>query len=116
MEVVTPSLPNYQRAACWLVVTRDGRLAYVANAASGSISSYGIDRRGALTVVAEQAGTLPGGTPLNLALAGRDQFLYALDAGHHTIAGFSRDDGGGLTALGALASGLPASAVGLAAQ
>jgi 6-phosphogluconolactonase (cycloisomerase 2 family) len=116
LEVVSPSIPNYQRAACWLVVTRDGRFAYVANTASGDLSSYRIDRHGALTVAAEVAGTLPGGKPLDLALASRDHFLFALDAGNHAIAAFARGEDGGLVALGNVATGLPASAVGLAAR
>lgn len=94
----------------------DGRFAYVANAASGDVSAYRIDGHGALTVAAEMAGTLPGGKPLDLALAGGDVLLYALDAGNHAIAAFARAPDGGLVSLDAVATGLPASAVGLAAR
>ncbi len=116
-EVLSASVPDGQRAACWLAVTRDGHQAFVANAASGDLSSYAIDRRGALTLVAGAAGVLPaGGKPLDLALTGDDRFVYDLDAGNHTLVAFARHPDGTLDPLGALATGLPAHAVGIAAR
>jgi 6-phosphogluconolactonase (cycloisomerase 2 family) len=116
-EVVSASIPDFQRAACWLTVTRDGHLAFVANAASGDISIYAIDHRGRLTLVAGAAGVLPsGGKPLDLALTRGDQILYALDAGNHTIVAFALGNDATLDPLGARATGLPAHAVGIAAR
>ena len=115
--LLSGSVPDAQQAACWLVVTSDGRLAFVANAASGDISSYAIDRRGELALVAGSAGALPSqGKPLDLALARGDRLLYALDAGNHGIVGFLNRADGALDPLGTLATGLPAHAVGLAAR
>ena len=117
-QVVSPSVPDFQRAACWVVVTRNGRHAYVANAGSGDISAYRIDRQGELTLPpgAETAATLPGGKPLDLALAGGDDFLYAVDANNHSIASFAVGDDGALTPFTSGASGLPLTAVGLVAR
>jgi 6-phosphogluconolactonase (cycloisomerase 2 family) len=117
-EVVSASVPDFQQAACWVVITRNGRHAYVANAGSGDISAYRIDPQGALTLPpgAERAVTLPGGKPLDLALTRGDGFLYAVDANHHAIAGFAVGDDGALTPFTSNASGLPASAVGLVAK
>jgi 6-phosphogluconolactonase (cycloisomerase 2 family) len=116
-ELVSGSVPDFQHAACWLTVTRDGRWAFVANAASGDISSYAIDRQGALTLVAGAAGVLPpGGKPLDLALTRGDHILYSLDAGNHAIVAFTRTGDGSLASLGAQATGLPAQAVGIAAR
>ena len=115
--LLSPSVPNGQRAACWLVVTRDGTLAFVANAASGTISSYAIDRQGDLTLLFGAAGVLPpAGKPLDLALTRGDAFLYVLDTVNHGIAGFANIGGGALEALGENASSLPPSAVGMAAR
>jgi len=115
--LVSGSVPDEQRAACWLVVTANGRLAFVANAASGDISSYSIGPWGELSLLAGSAGALPsGGKPLDLALAGGDRILYVLDAGNHGIVGFASRGDGTLDPMGALADGLPASAVGLAAR
>jgi len=117
VQVLSASVPDQQVAACWLVVTFNGRRAFVANAGSGDISSYAIDRVGRLLLVSGTAGTLPpGGKPLDLSLTAGDRFLYNLDAGNHSIVAFSVNDDGTLVPLGAEASGLPASAVGIAAR
>src|SRR6516225_3667513 len=42
LEVITPALGDTQKAACWVVVTRNGRFAYTSNTASDTISSYTI--------------------------------------------------------------------------
>lgn len=116
-ELVSASVPDFQRAACWLVISRDGHLAFVANAASGDVSTYAIDRRGELALVDGAAGVLPaGGKPLDLALTRGDQLLYALDAGNRGIVAFAVNRDGTLGSLGARATGLPASAVGIAAR
>jgi 6-phosphogluconolactonase len=116
-EVVSASVPDGQRAACWLAVTRNGHGALVANAASGDVSTYSIDRRGSLTLQSGAAGVLPsGGKPLDLALTGDERFLYDLDAGNHTLVAFAHRPDGTLDALGPQASGLPAVAVGIAAR
>lgn len=116
-EVVSGSVPDGQRAACWLVVTRDGRQAFVANTGSGDISAYGLDRHGALTLLAAAAGTFPsGGRPLDLALTGDERILYTVDAGDHALVAFARRPDGTLDPLGPQATGLPTQAVGLAAR
>ncbi len=116
LELVSASVPDGRTAACWLVATRDGRHAFVANAGSGSISSYGVDGRGRLALLAADAALLPGGKPLDLAFAAADRFLYALDAANHAIAPFRVRGDGSLDALPPQAGGLPAHAVGLAAR
>jgi len=42
IKVITGSLVDTQAAACWLVVSPNGKYAYAANAASGTISGYRI--------------------------------------------------------------------------
>jgi 6-phosphogluconolactonase len=116
LDAVSPAIPTGQTAACWLVTTRRGRDAFVANTASGSISHLRIERRGGLTLVDGAAGAIPGGQPLDIALSRGDRFLYVLDPGHGAIHGFAVAHDGGLTDLGPLATGLPPSAVGLAAR
>ncbi len=116
-EVVSGSVPDGQRAACWLTLTRDGHQAFVANAASGDVSAYRLDRRGALTLLSGAAGVLPpGGKPLDLALTADERLLYDLDAGNHTLVAFARRPDGALDPLGPQAAGLPTHAVGIAAR
>ena len=70
------TLPVGQGAACWVVVTADGRFAYTGNA-SGSISGYSIARDGALTALTAGGLTAAAPRPNDLAVAGR--YLYAVN-------------------------------------
>ena len=56
------SVTNDQVAACWLVVSSDGRFAYTANAGSANVSEYTISSGGALDLVGTGANgsTTPG--------------------------------------------------------
>lgn len=111
---VTASLSDTQGAACWVVVTNNGKFAYTANAHSSTVSSYGVAPNGSLTLLNAVAGnTTPGGGPTDLALDVSSSHLYAL-AGT-TISAFRVGSDGGLTPIGVV-SGLPATVAGLAAR
>src|SRR5207247_6710581 len=43
--------PTGQTAACWTVVTKNGRYAYVTNAATGNVSGFAIDQDGSLSLL-----------------------------------------------------------------
>ena len=75
-RVISAALPVGQGAACWVVVTADGRFAYTGNA-SGSISGYSIARDGALTALTAGGLTAAAPRPNDLAVAGR--YLYAVN-------------------------------------
>src|SRR5881394_2536008 len=51
LEVVSGTVGTHQTAACWVVVSRNGRFAYTTNTGSSSISGYRIARNGALTLL-----------------------------------------------------------------
>jgi 6-phosphogluconolactonase (cycloisomerase 2 family) len=91
-------------------------LAYVANAASGDLSSYRIDGRGTLELVNPTAAVIAMGKPLDTKLSDGDRFLYTLDASNHVIQAFRVANEGSLVALGPQSGALPSSAVGLAAR
>jgi 6-phosphogluconolactonase (cycloisomerase 2 family) len=116
--LITPSAPTHQTAACWVVVTIDGRFAYTSNTGSGSITGFAVARDGRLRgldangVTAE---TGAGSAPIDLALSRLDRFLYSLNSGNGTISGFRVLRGGGLLPVDTL-PGLPVGANGLAAR
>lgn len=117
LQLLSGSVPTTETAACWFVVTANGRFAYTSNTGSGSISGYAV-RQGGLSLLDPdgRTGITGAGTaPIDLALSRNSRFLYALNSGNQTIAGFSVGADGSLTAIGAV-SGLPASANGLAAR
>ena len=115
---ITASAATHQTAACWIVVTGNGRFAYTTNTGSGSISGYGIAADGSLTLLnadGRTADTGAGSAPTDMALSNNSRFLFALGSGSHQISGFRVGGDGSLTPAGAL-GGLPVGAVGLAAR
>jgi 6-phosphogluconolactonase len=114
--VVSPSVPDTQGAACWVAITPNGRYAYVANTGSSSVSSYRIASGGQIELVAAVAGqTGEGSAPADTATSVDGRHLYVRNGRTLTIASFAIEPDGSLTAT-PLATGLPASAVGLAAN
>lgn len=114
-EVVSPSVGTTQTAACWVVISKNGKYAYTTNTGSGSISSYRINKNGAITLLDAQAGlTGDGSSPIDMALSNNGRYLYALGAGSQTISIFQVKEDGRLVPLGDVS--VPAGAVGLAAR
>jgi 6-phosphogluconolactonase (cycloisomerase 2 family) len=114
-EVVSPSVGTTQTAACWVVISKNGQYAYITNTGSGSISSYRIEKNGAISLLEAQAGlTGEGSSPIDMALSKDGRFLYALGATSDTISIFRIQTDGSLEALGEVS--VPAGAVGLAAR
>jgi len=114
-EVISPAVGTTQTAACWVVISNNGRYAYVTNTGSGSISSYRIETNGAITLLEAQAGlTGEGSSPIDMALSNDGRFLYALGATSDTVSIFRVRENGKLQSLGSI--DVPAGAVGLAAR
>lgn len=89
LELISGPISGMQAAPCWVVVSRDDRHAYVANAGSASISSFAIDRTGEIALEDPRAGELEeGGRPLDMALDARGRYLYVLDRGRQEVASF----------------------------
>ena len=65
-------------AACWVVLTSDGKYAYVANSASQDISVFGISASGSDLTFIEKVKVPSTGTDLNLAIDPTNKYLYAI--------------------------------------
>lgn len=111
---ISASVGTTQTAACWVVVTPDGRHAYVTNTGSGTISSYGIRRSGQLMLAQAVAATSDAG-PIDAAVSADGRSLFVLNAGSNSITSYDITRDGSLTARGGV-PGLPAGANGLAAN
>jgi 6-phosphogluconolactonase (cycloisomerase 2 family) len=101
-----------QTAACWIAISPDGHHAYTTNAGSGNVSTYDIAGDGTLTLASAVASTISG-HPSDEAVGG--QRLYVLENNGTRITAASIGAGGALGASSDVVTGLPASAVGLAA-
>jgi 6-phosphogluconolactonase (cycloisomerase 2 family) len=114
LTTITPLAPDGQTAACWVVIAKHGRFAYTTNTGSANISSYTVASDGSLSLLNAVAGSTGAG-PIDAAVSSFSRYLYTLDSGSHGISAFAVADDGSLAPLPGT-SGLPDSAVGLAAR
>ena len=116
IAAIDPNVATTETAACWVVVTSNGRYAYATNTGSNSVSGYEIETDGGLTLLDADGRTgVTGAGPIDAALSHGSRFLYTLNDGADEIQGFRVAADGSLDSLGAV-GGLPSSSVGLAAR
>jgi 6-phosphogluconolactonase len=116
IDPISPSVATTETAACWIVVTKNGRFAYTTNTGSASISGYRVGLDGALALLdADGVTGSTGPGPIDMALTRSSRALYSLNSGDGTISGFRVGADGSLTSIVG-ASGLSAAATGLAAR
>ena len=113
VSTITAPIATGQRAACWLVASKNGRYAFVANAASSSVSTFSVAPDGSIAF--NGAVTIDGMTALDEALSQNDRYLYVLAAGSHGIVQFAVAEDGTLTPIGSQLN-IPATAAGLAVR
>ena len=115
LSVVSGSVPDFQTAACWIVITNSGRYVYTTNTGSGSVSSYTLSN-GALTLLNSVAASL-GATsaPIDMALTNSSRYLYVHAAGLQTVEAFRVEPDGSISPIGSV-GGLPFGAQGIAAR
>lgn len=108
ITAISGSVANGQTDVCWVVISKDGRFAFVANFGSGTISSYSFDEAGNLTLLDGDAASLGAmSQPVDLSLSEDGRYLYQLLRGTGEVAAFRIEDDGRLTSLGLNVGGLP---------
>jgi 6-phosphogluconolactonase len=114
-STVSGEVMDHHAAPCWLVVSRDGRFAYTANAHDGTISGFVVGEHGTLTLL-DPSGTTatPGAGNLDLAFDHDAKFLYQLRSSG-PITAYRVEHDGHLTLLG-VAGSMPGAVAGLAAR
>jgi 6-phosphogluconolactonase len=116
VETITPLLPSSRTAACWTVVTKNGKFAYVTNGGTGDITGLAIDKDGAISLLDPSGvnGTV-GGAATDAALSENSRFLFVRNGALAKVDAFEIAHDGSLTWVSDV-TGLPASAGGLAAS
>ena len=115
LTVVSGSVGTSQTAACWIVMTKNGKFAYSANTPSNNISRYKVGRTGKLTLDEAVIPNEAGLSPIDMALNRNSRFLYVLNAGSDSIGVFKVNRRNGrLTYVTSVAT--PAGANGLVAR
>jgi 6-phosphogluconolactonase (cycloisomerase 2 family) len=118
VSVISGAVLTHQGAPCWLVTSKNGRYAYTANAAAGTISGFSVGQDGSLALLDPSGATAnlgAGSHPLDEAVSNSGRFLYNLTDGAHSITAFRIAEDGSLASLGSI-GGLPAGAIGIAAD
>ncbi|WP_405083160.1 lactonase family protein [Paenibacillus chitinolyticus] len=107
LHVISGSVPNGYKTACWVVTTRDERFAYISNTLSGTISTYRIDGSGALTVVGHTTSTpvgAPAGLPIDARVSKDGRNFYTLNGNQGTVSVFNIMSNGSLVRIQVAAS------------
>ena len=118
LKLIDGKEPTAQTAACWIVLTPDGRYLYTTVAGSSAITGYRIDRSGRLSLLNTDgltASTGIGSVPIDMAISNNGRFLYALSTANRTVSEFRIESDGSLVPIGTL-SNAPEAANGLAAR
>ena len=115
LNVVSGAVNTFHAAPCWLVIDRDNRFAYTANAHDGTISGFTVGPRGSLTLL-DAAGTTatPGAGNLDLAFDHDSRYLYQLRSSGPVTA-YRQERDGHLTLIGVSGS-MPGAVAGLVAR
>jgi 6-phosphogluconolactonase (cycloisomerase 2 family) len=98
---VSPSVATTETAACWVVVTPNGKFAYTTNTGSASVSGFDIGHGGSLMLLdADGVTGMSGAGPIDAATSHNGRFLYVLTSGSDVISAFSIDADGSLNHIG----------------
>jgi 6-phosphogluconolactonase len=109
LQLISGSVPTQGTAACWNVVTPDGKACVVTNAGSCTETLFSVSEAGELSFVnVTSAG--PNTTPIDTALTPDGLFLYTLNAEAGSISAYRLDESSRtLTLLGSVSDGLTGS-------
>lgn len=119
LSVISPAVATTETAACWQIVSNDGRFTYTTNAGSDSISGYSIDFDGSLTLLDADGRTVKTGDdtgPLDMGFSADGYNLYTLNGRSDTIGVFKVEDNGDLSPMNSSKINVPATANGLAVR
>lgn len=115
VRVLDPAVATTETAACWVIVTGNGRYAYTTNTGSGTITGFAIGHRGDLDLLdADGVTASTGAGPIDMAFSRSSRFLYALNSGDGSLSIFGVGSDGSLESVGGV-DGLPEGTNGLAA-
>lgn len=118
---VTTNVRNNRSDTCWIVLTDNGKYAYVTNAMSNDISSYRVKPDGSMTLLQTVAGRAddvpaPPAVPSDLSLSGDSKYLYAHNTRDGDVFAFEVQSDGTLVEIQELQRALPPGAIGVAAK
>jgi 6-phosphogluconolactonase len=115
ITLVDGPVPTGQSAACWVVLTDNGKFIYATNTGSNTLSSYNVHQTTGNINILQSIAATSGMGPIDADLSDNSKYLYVLNGAGHSFSVYSVGNNGSLTAVQTV-TGLPASANGLAAD
>jgi len=101
LTLISKSVADNQKAACWMAVTKNGRFGYDANAASGSTSGYRIDHDGNISLLRQDGVSgVTGAGPNDLTFSDDSRYLFTLNSSGASISVFRANSDGSLLPVG----------------
>jgi 6-phosphogluconolactonase len=114
LDLVSGMIVTGQRAACWAILTPNGRFGYVTNAGTGNISGIAVAHDGSGRLLnADGITAVTGGNPTDVAMSADGHYLYARVSALGQIAIFRIEPDGSLSPRSPLAA-TPGGLAGLA--
>jgi 6-phosphogluconolactonase (cycloisomerase 2 family) len=100
LTLINESVPTQQKAACWMAVSKNGRLCYTGNTASNSTTGFHIAPDGSIGLVTPDGLTgATGAGTTDLTFSEDSRNLYTLDSKGGSISAFHVNLDGSLTSL-----------------
>ena len=117
LQVVSSSVATTQTAACWVIVTPDGKYAYTTNTGSNSVTGLKVNPNGSIELLdanGRTGETGDGTRPIDAIISSDGATLYVLSGGASTVTAFHIAADGSLTNLGHVS--VPVGSVGITAN
>ena len=115
ISLINGPVATTQSAACWVVLTHNGKFAYTTNTASNTLSTFNVNPIAGNISLRSPVSATTGIGPIDAALNNNSKYLYILNSGSHSISVFAVAGDGGLNSAQTVL-GLPIGANGLAAE
>ncbi|MCA9956046.1 MAG: beta-propeller fold lactonase family protein [Ardenticatenaceae bacterium] len=117
LQVVSSSVATTQTAACWVIVTPDGKYAYTTNTGSSSVTGLKVSPNGSIELLdanGRTGETGDGTSPIDAIISSDGATLYVLSGGASIVTAFHIAADGSLTNLGHVS--VPVGSVGITAN
>lgn len=115
ITLVKGSVGAGQSAACWVVITKNGRFAYTTNTASDNVTNFNVNPYTGWVSVNTAIAATTGQGPIDAGLSANSRFLYTLNGAGNSITVLRGANAGRLSYVQTV-TGVPAGANGLVAR
>ncbi|MFM9910846.1 MAG: lactonase family protein [Chitinophagaceae bacterium] len=88
-----------QSAACWVVLTNNGKFAFATNTASNNVSTFNVNSSSGTISVKDPISAVTGKGPIDACVSNNSKYFYVLNPGSNSIDAFTVGNDGSLSTL-----------------